>query len=124
MKRRGTVAAGGEGRTGDRIRILLLALVALLAGCSYRIATLTLISNQSVSLQPQVVKRGVTGERCKIEWTAGLRPTLDEAMEDALRGVPDANAMTNVVAENTSYFLVLLNRNCMEVKGDAVRIGQ
>ncbi len=99
-----------------------LLLPLLLAGCSYQVAGLTLASNRSLPLRFEVLQPGVTGERCKVEWTAGLRPTVDEAMADALQKVPEANAIANLRAENTSYYMVLLNRNCLSIIGDVVKI--
>jgi len=104
------------------MRIALLTLAVLLAGCSYQVAGLTMASNRSLPLKMTVLQPGVTGERCKVEWVQGLRPTVDEAMADALRKVPEANAIANLRAENTTYFLLLLNRNCLSVTGDAVKI--
>jgi len=103
------------------MRIALLSLLAL-TGCSYQVAGLTMASNRSLPLKMEILQQGVTGERCKVEWTMGLRPTVDEAMAAALSKVPEANAIANLRAENTSYYLLLFYRNCLSVTGDAVKI--
>jgi len=104
------------------MRALVILLTAL-TGCSYYAATLTLASTETVPMEMTVMQRDVSGTRCQAEWSASARPTLELVMVEALRNVPEANAIANLRALNTRYFVGFFNMNCMTVRGDAVKIG-
>jgi len=106
---------------------LVVILAALLAsGCTYGAGRLSLVTTRYDLVPFEIVEREVVVRRCRFEWRFGEHPTVQEVVDLALAKAPGANALTNVVLQNSSYHwawtLVLVDQNCLTLHGDAVRI--
>ena len=68
---------------------LTLVTLGLLSGCTTRVGDLTILSTKNVALQPTTTARNVEGRDCThmlLFLPLGkLNPTLDEALENAMR---------------------------------------
>ena len=108
------------------MRALATALTLTLSlslGCLTRVGDLTAVANHSID-SPDPIARGVFGEDCIIIWQAGQMPSLEKAIDNAVRSVPAANALVNVEID---YYLnpfgaFLWARACYKVRADAVAI--
>lgn len=105
------------------MRFVTLSLILAFTGCTSHSAggILTLASSKSLTLDYEVLQRDVTARRCTMQ---NFPPPVDEAIDLAIRSVPDANAMANVFVENTNESYIVAVRTCVGVRGDAVRIGR
>lgn len=97
------------------------ALLASLAGCTRRIADLTLMSNMNVPDVPPPVARGVEGSHCSII-NAFTGPSLEEAVDRAQRAAGTGNSLANVAVYYSQYWLLLV-WGCYRVKADVVEFG-
>jgi hypothetical protein len=95
----------------------------LLAGCTVRVADLTLVSTKNIDLSNAAldVRQGkrVEGSHCLI-WPLGLIPTglpnLEDAIDDALeRG--GGNLMVDQVTYRRGLYFVLVSQECILVEG-------
>lgn len=97
------------------------------AGCAFRMGDLQIVSDKNVALNPTPIERGVEGRDC-IYFLLGLIPingfipNVEEAMDRAMEGRPDANIMTDVAVYSDSFYAILFSSNCLRVKGDLGRL--
>jgi hypothetical protein len=115
-------------RGGRKLVAATLTVVAFLssAGCSLRMGDLTAVASQNVSVSAEPIRRAVEGRDCVhlllFIPLGSLVPSYEEAVDRALAQVPDANALVNVSMYVEPIFTYVYNRNCLRVKGDAVKI--
>lgn len=109
-----------------RTALGLLLVAALSSGCATRLGDLSLVASKSVGLTPEVMQRGVEGEDCVhlllFLPLGSLNPNLQEAMDNALAKVPEANAMSDLAVYNDTVFTLIYNRTCLRVRGDVGRL--
>jgi hypothetical protein len=114
------------------MRGLLAVFLALVtAGCgSYGGGRLSLVSTieGGPPVPVEVLQRGVMARRCRFEWPTGRMPTVESVAAEAIFKVPGADALTNVELIASTYPfslpLVLPDRHCIALTGDAVRVQQ
>ena len=106
-------------------RIVCVVLLCAAAGCvtTSRLGDFTAVANFSIQA-PEPIERGVTGEDCLIQFQLGQVPSIETAVDNAVRSVPGANALVNVEInlETTPYGGVLWPRICYKVRGDAIKL--
>lgn len=96
--------------------------------CTTRIGDLTVATPKNVPSRYDVVQKGVTGKDCaymllSIIPIGTLNPTIDGAIDDALSGFRDADALTDAAIYNDILITFLFNSNCIRIEGTAVRTG-
>jgi hypothetical protein len=108
--------------------ILSILIASLVGGCSFNLGSLTAASTKNVPLPQTMVKRAVEGKDCAHMFLfiplGSLNPNFQEAADNALSTAPGANALADVAIYSEPLFLYIYNRNCIRVRGDAVKIGQ
>lgn len=115
-----------------RSSAILLALFApfLLAGCSVRVADLTLISTKNIDLNEARfdAKKGqrMKGEDCVFA-PLGLIPlgvpNLEEAVDDALEK-GNGNIMIDEVTYRKEAYFIIASVSCIEVEGTVLNISE
>ena len=104
-------------------RVIVVACVALVSGCVSRVGDFSLIANQNFQAPTKTIQKSVVGENCRIAFTLGMFPTIEEAVDDAQRKAGQGNAIANASVEFEQQWLVLFYRYCFRVKGDIVQVG-
>ena len=103
-----------------------LGALLLLAGCAYDLGRLPLVTSKTMAAVPYtMVRQGIQVTSCSWSGDAyGLVITPESIIAFALDVVGNgANAIVDARIERKVYPLVLALRDCMTVRGDAVRIG-
>jgi hypothetical protein len=126
--------------------LLWIALASLLAlpGCTTT-SDLSFVSNRDTGLRVELLRRGVRGVDCLSNlsptmawirelphlgsaysrwWSALFRmnPSIENAVEDALRQAPGAQVLTDVSIAQQDLTVVLFTRTCIRVEGNAGRL--
>lgn len=106
----------------------LILSLTLMAGCSTRVADLTLVSTKNIDLSKATLDirkgRRVKGEDCTIALLGLIPlgiPNLENAMDDALekgRG----NVMVDQVTYRSGVYFVLASRSCVRVEGTVLNV--
>jgi len=115
-----------------RLSAFLFALLApfLLAGCSVRVADLTLISTKNIDLNEARFDarkgRRTKGEDCVFA-PLGLIPlgvpNLEEAVDDALEK-GNGNIMIDEVTYRKEAYFIIASVSCIEVEGTVLKISE
>lgn len=101
--------------------IALLGLLVAASGCmTYRVADLTLVSDNNVSGLGTPLAGAVQAEDCR--FAAGGWPSIDEAVRKAQDQVPAGNALTDVSISMRQELYILATRNCFIVRGKPVSV--
>ena len=108
--------------------ITALVVVGLLSGCTTRIGDFTVGSSKNLTHQFEVIKKDVVGKDC-VQMIlfiplGTLNPTYDGAIDAALEGVPNADAIVDATFYQDVMFTLIYNETCIRVTGDAVRTRQ
>lgn len=105
-----------------------LVFACFMTGCVMNWGSLNVVTTKNVPLQPVVVQQNVEGEDCLWMFLfipiGKFNPNIEEAINDALSKVPEANLLSNVSVSQHIFFTYIVNRSCLHVKGDAVRVSQ
>jgi hypothetical protein len=108
------------------LRVVVAFGLLALAGCASNWGSLNLATTKNVGIQPSLVQRNVEGEDCLWMFLfipiGKLNPNIEEAINDALGKAPEANLLSNVSVSQHFLFTYIVNRSCLRVKGDAVRV--
>jgi hypothetical protein len=109
--------------------LALLATIALIvpltAGCTRRIADLTVLSSKNVDLYPLDLRgahkqhnvKGTDGRWWFLVFPLGFRPNLEDALEDALNN-GRGDIMTSAVIYTRAWHILLIGHEQFIVKGD------
>jgi hypothetical protein len=105
------------------IYIFLFAII--FSGCASR-SDFTAISSKNVNVSNIQIDRAkskgkATGEDCTVYlflWPVGGRPTLDEALDNALEP-KQANILFDAVANWNIFHLLIAGQECWKVEGEA-----
>ena len=106
------------------IFIILIVIILILTGCSYRLGDLTIASTKNVNIGEKYVRisRDVVGKDTKpiiIVIPTGY-PSIEEAIDAALR-TKDGELMTNLVIYYKWWYIpYIYGEYVYEVKGDAL----
>jgi hypothetical protein len=108
-------------------KIIFLITVLMSIGCSQRLADLTVVSPNNVSLSEldldkHISKKNVIGRAVKpsILLVPLGTPTLEEAVEDALRK-GDGDLMTDVSIYDKSWSAIIFGQYILEVQGNVIK---
>jgi hypothetical protein len=102
-------------------RMLLGAV--LLGGCTSmgRVAELDFVATRELPARTSIVKRNVRGEDCTTFAFSGI-PSIEDALEDAQKGVVDGEGLANVGIYVEQSYYVFATRVCYIVTGDVVKL--
>jgi hypothetical protein len=101
----------------------MLVVAGLLSGCTSmgRVADLDFVATRELPARTTIVKRAVRGEDCATFAFGGI-PSIEDAIEDAQKGVADGEGLANVgIYVEQSYYIVA-TRVCYIVTGDVVKL--
>lgn len=105
-------------------KVILALLMSLLAGCSLRLGSMTMMTTKNLGATPQALDPSTQGEECTHQVLGipigSLNPSVQGAMDNALLKVPNANALTDVKISRDLLFLEVYARNCIKVEGKPV----
>jgi hypothetical protein len=106
-------------------RALALAVTLLLAACTTRVGDLTVASSRKLPHRFEVVRANVEGRTCAqfilFVPFGHLNPSYGGAIDAALEGIPEADALADATVMREFFFTLFYNRTCVRVVGDAVR---
>jgi hypothetical protein len=113
-------------RSDHRIPIVLACLVISVAGCASPlrpIARLAMLSDDPMLVSTQMLRPGVEGRACgwSLAWAEPGEPVGSLAVRRCLEQVPDATLLGNVSVESSALHLGVAVRNCVRIRGDAMR---
>ena len=103
-------------------RLLLVLCLAFATACTGELGHLNLLSAENVNGLPSPVRRGATGEDCRIQASLDALPSLERAIAVAIGPSGDGKALTNVTIYESHYTFVLANEVCVRVEGDVIRL--
>jgi hypothetical protein len=103
------------------VRGAVLALAALLSGCSSQVGTLALTSARPMPIPYNVIGPRGVGEACA--WTMlglGGAPSIEEAIRAAVATVPEGGMLVNATLTSRWLVLGIANQTCVEARGQVV----
>lgn len=110
--------------------LVLAASLCVMAGCTVRVADLTLVSTKNIDLSNTQLdaRKGmrVKGEDCAYA-ILGLIPlgipNLQEAIDNALEKA-NGNIMIDEVTSYKGFYFILASQSCIEVEGTVINISK
>lgn len=93
-------------------------------GCSAQVATLPGVLGSEAYPPAMVLATGATGEDCgsSVLFIQLRRPSLENAIAQAIASVPEATLLTDVRIDATTFITGVYNRGCLRVKGTAAKL--
>lgn len=112
--------------SGDVLKNRIAVVALLLAGCAYDLGRLPLATSKTTAEVPYtVVQQGIEATSCSWSFDSyELRISPESIIAFGIDRVGrGANALVDVRIQRTVYPFFLFARDCMTVRGDAVRVG-
>jgi hypothetical protein len=109
-------------------RFLLALCMIGISACSLRTGDFTLASSRNTGLAYTPLRKNVRGSDCSqsvlfIPW-GSMNPNIQDALDDAVRQVPNGDMMINATVHYDILVTLLYNRTCMRIDGDVANSEQ
>jgi hypothetical protein len=109
----------------SRAAAIALGLAAILPGCTTTLGKLPVVAHDSDVVGTKMLRPGATGRSCGTEILGlfvGPPPDLAAAVQQVLDLDHEGNVVLDAVVTRFDVILLLVNRRCLEVRGDLARV--
>ena len=109
----------------SRPHAVVLGLAALLSACTTTLGKLPVVAHDSDVVGTKMLHPGATGRSCGTEIlgvSVGAPPDLTLAVQQILDFDHEGNVVLDAVVTRFDFVTLLLNRRCVEVRGDLARV--
>jgi len=104
---------------------VVLGLATFLSACTTTLGKLPVVAHDSDVVGTKMLRPGATGRSCGTEIlgvSVGAPPDLAVAVQQILDFDHEGNVVLDAVVTRFDFVTLLLNRRCVEVRGDLARV--